>query len=400
MSAIAYEYRAVDRVGRERRGVARATDREGAYRQVVSLGLTPTSLKAADAGRTRRAGRVSAGELAQFTQELGVFIEARIPLSEALATIAEQETNDRFRRVLTGVASRVQSGRQLSEAMEEHRGVFGDVYLASIRAAELSGTMSRILGLLSEMLERTDEVRRQVRSALLYPAIVVGTLTLAVTFLVTFVVPRFAVMFRARGIDLPLLTRGLMAVGEFARGWWWALIPGACVLGVAARAALRRPAVRAVADRALHRVPVLGELLRGLALARFARVLGVCLSSGIGLIEALVMSGRASGRSLLEADAARMADQVRAGGRLGDVLGACGYVPVFARRMLAAGEQSGEMPRMCETVARQYERQARSLSKNLGTVIEPVLVVLIAGVVLVVALAVFLPMWDMVKLMQ
>lgn len=397
MSAVAFEYRAVDRSGREHRGVAQAPTRETAYRHVLAMGLTPTDLRPAS-GR-RRSRSVKAKELAQFTHQLGVFIESRIPLSAALADIAEQETNDRFRAVLTDVAAHVQAGEQLSASMARHASVFGEVYVESIRAAEQSGTMSRILEHLAEMLERMDETRRQVRGALLYPAIVLGTLTIAVSFLVTFVVPRFAGMFRARGVDLPVLTRVLMWLGESARQWWWVWLLALAACVVLGPRLARAPAARTGIDRLLHRVPVIRDLLRGLALSRFARVLGLSLSSGLGLIDALLMSGRASGRPMLEADVRRLAEQVRVGGRLSDILPSCPYLPVFTRRLLAAGEQAGELPRMCSTIARQYERETSQLARNLGTVIEPVLVVLIAGVVLFVALAIFLPMWDMVKLM-
>ncbi len=399
MNALAFEYSAVDRAGREQRGVTRAMSRETAYRQVVAMGLTPVSLRPAGATRRARSRPVGHKELAQFTHQLAVFIDSRIPLSEALAIIGEQETNDRFRRVLTDVASRVHAGHQLSAAMDAHRGLFGEVYIESVRAAEYSGSMSSILAHLADMLERMDETRRQVKGALLYPLIVVGTLGLAVSFLVTFVVPRFAAMFRARGVELPVLTRMLMSVGESARTYWWAWLPGIVAAIWCFRIMVRSPRTRGPIDRALHRVPVLRDVLRGVALSRFARVLGLSLSSGLGLIESLLMSGRASGRPMLEADIRRLTDQVRVGGRLSDILPACSYMPVFARRMLSAGEHAGELPKMCETVARQYERETGQLTKNLGTIIEPILVVLIAAIVLVVALAIFLPMWDMVKLM-
>jgi type II secretory pathway component PulF len=132
--------------------------------------------------------------------------------------------------------------------------------------------------------------------------------------------------------------------------------------------------------------------------SRFARVLGVSLAAGLGLIESLELAAGASGRPSLAADVQRMAERVRNGSRLCDALTDCGYLPGFARRMLAAGEQSGQVPKMSEVVARHYDRETTHLTKNLGTVIEPVLIVAIAGVVLVVALAIFMPMWDMVKL--
>jgi len=401
MSASVFEYRAMDKAGKSCRGTARASDREAAYRQLVSMGLTPVWMKSASPAREgRRSRRVKLSDIAQFTHQLGVLIEARIPLSDGLMSIAEQETNERLRRVLMDIAARVQAGQSIASAMGEHKAYFSDVYLSSMYAAERTGNLVKVMGHLSEMLERMQETSRQVRSALTYPLVVVSTLALATGFLVVFAVPRFAKMFSAKGIELPFLTRALMTVGESVQSFWWAYLLGAAAGVLGLRRAWRTPAARASLDELFHRIPVLRSIIRGVGIARFMRVLSLCISSGIGLIEALEMSGKASGRPMLMADAAKMISRVRAGGRLSDVLGSCDYLPTFARRMIAAGETSGEIPKMCDTVARQYERETSMLTRNIGTIIEPVLVVLIAGVVLMVALAIFLPMWDMVRLMS
>src|SRR5262249_42673798 len=222
MSATEFEYRAVSATGKEARGMTRAQNRGAAYRQIVGMGLTPTVIRPAREARSRRTARVSPRAIAQFTSQLECFIGARIPLGEAVAAIADQEENRRFREIIMNVAGSVQSGNQLSAALSAHRGAFGEVYEESVRAAEHSGNMTRVLSHLADMLERADETRRQVRGALLYPAIVVGALTLAVAFLLTFVVPRFAHMFSTRGVELPALTRALVVMGESAKSRWWA----------------------------------------------------------------------------------------------------------------------------------------------------------------------------------
>ncbi|MBC7771281.1 MAG: type II secretion system F family protein [Pyrinomonadaceae bacterium] len=206
-------------------------------------------------------------------------------------------------------------------------------------------------------------------------------------------------MFAGKGLQLPFLTRVLMIGGESVQHFWWAYIAGVAATIVCARRAWRTSAGQAVMDRFFHRLPVINRILQGLAISRFARVFGLSLASGIGLLEALEMGGRSSGRPMLQADTQKLIEQVRKGGRLCDVLPSCTYFPTFAKRLIAAGEQSGELSKMCDTVARQFERETSMLTKNIGVVIEPVLVVLIAGVVLMVALAIFLPMWDLVRIM-
>jgi type II secretory pathway component PulF len=180
--------------------------------------------------------------------------------------------------------------------------------------------------------------------------------------------------------------------------FWWAYALGAAGLVIAGRRAWRYRWGRAAFDSLLHRVPVVRDLLVGLAVARFVRVLGLCISSGIGLLEALDMAGKSSGRHRMRTDAERIARDVRAGGRLSSAMRSATYLPGFARRMLAAGEEAGELPRMCAVVARHHERDNALRTRDMSTVIEPVLIVTIAGIVLVVALAVFVPMWDMMKL--
>lgn len=398
MSVIVFEYQAIDRNGQTRRGTAQATDRDSAYRQIVAMGLTPVSLNSAAASR-RRARRAGSDDLVQFTNHLAVMIDARIPIGDGLLGMAEQESGQHMHRIVTDVAARVQSGESIAAAMSGHPEFFGPIYLECIRAAEKTGNMTKVLALLSEMLERTRETQRQVKSALAYPLVVIGTLGVATTFLVMFAVPKFATMFASKGAELPLLTKALMSVGTLGQAYWWAWLALGAGLAWWVRAARTNVSTRTKFEAVCHRIPLIGSILRGLAVARFMRVFSLGLSSGIGLIESIDMSGRASGRPALEADARRLSEHVRRGGRLSDALPECTYFPSLAKRMITAGEQSGELPRMCETLARQYEKDTAALTKNIGSIIEPVLVVLIAAVVLVVALAIFLPMWDLVKVM-
>jgi general secretion pathway protein F len=399
MSSATFDYRAVDHTGRTIKGRTVAASRDAVLRRLRGEGLTPVAVLPATGGAGVLRGKgVRTRDIVQFTRQLGVLLTARFPLSEALSSIAEQEEHPAFRDVVFSLAAKVQSGSPLASALREHQAAFGDVYLEAVHAAEQSGNLVKVLDHLSDLLERSEETRRQVRGALMYPACVCGTLFLAVGFLITFAVPKFATMFAQRGVDLPILTRVLIAVGNSVRDYWFVYALAAVGAWFGARAALRRAAVRRRVERAADRVPVVSEVLRGLAISRFARVLGICLSSGLSLMDSLAMSGRASGRGLMDEAANSMAGQVRSGGQFSVAVDRSGYLPKFARRMLAAGEKSGELPRMCDIIASHYERECSALVKTLGTLIEPVLIVMIAASVLVVALAIFLPMWDLVTL--
>lgn len=396
---IAFRYKAVDRSGQIHKGDTHANSGPEAFRKLASRGLTPIWIKPASRSRiSLRARGVKQRDIAHFTNQLSVLVSARIPISDGLVSLAAQEPNPKLKRIITDVAARIESGEQIAVALASHQDTFGPIYVNSVRAAEKSGNMIRVLEHLSQMLERAHETAQQVRSALMYPMIVVTVLTSAVVFLVGFVVPKFARMFEARGTELPGLTRILMIIGESMQTYWWAYLIAIALAAVALRLAWKSPRSRRAIDRFLHKVPYLRRILVGLAVSRFIRVFGINLSSGLGLIDSLNLAGSAAGRPLLQDDVNVLVQQVLAGGRLTDGLAKCSYLTPFVTRMISAGEQSGELPRMCDIVARHYEHETTFLTKNLGTVIEPLLVVAIALVVLTVAMAIFLPMWDMVTL--
>jgi MSHA biogenesis protein MshG len=404
MSAVTFDYLALDKAGVKRRGQATAANKGEAFRKVAGLGLTPLSIMPAGnrmagiGGISLRSSRIRTKDLSNYTYQLGVLVSARIPISEGLVNIAQQETDPRLKTLVIDLAKRIQSGEQLAVAMEAHKEALGEVYVETIRAAEKSGHLAKVLEHLSEMLEKSQEQSRMVRSALMYPICVVSVLALAVLFLCGFVVPKFAKMFQSKSLKLPLFTELLMAFGVSIQNYWYLYILGIGLAIVGFRLAWLRPGGRAAIDRLCHKIPYLKNILIGSTISRFSQIFALSLQSGLGLIESLDLAGKAAGRPLLSKDVTRMIAQVRSGGRLMEVLGACNYLTPFTKRMLIAGEQSAEIPRMCAVVSRHYDRETSHLTKNLSTFIEPILIVSIAGVVLVIALAIFLPMWDMAKL--
>lgn len=401
MSATAfYRYEALDAGGRTRSGGVSASDRAAAFRAVAAMGLTPVSLHEGQAKSSRFTRAIKTQELAQFTYELSVLLEAAVPIGEGLRTIAEQERNPTMRALIADIATRIESGTSISGALREYERVFGSVYVETIAAAEHSGNLIRALNHLSEMLEWNAETTKVFKQAMMYPAAVIVALVLGTGFLLAGVVPRFAEMFEQRGMELPILTQVLRGIGLALRHYWWAILIGVPLIILGIRRAWAHPPARLRLDAALHRLPMLGRILTSLAVSRFSRVLGVSVSSGIGLIESLRQSGRASGRPLLRAEADALADRLTRGIRLSEGLRDTTYLPVFAKRMLSAGEESAELPRMCNVITRHYEREASHLAKSTGTLIEPILIASLTVVVLLVALGIFLPMWDAPSLMK
>lgn len=393
MTQITFQYKAIDRNGSSTKGVLQASDEREAYRQIVSSGLKPLRIKP-KAGRGRRR-RITLKDLSQLTYQFSVLMEARLPVVEGFRAIAEQESNERLREIMYQVAHAIEGGSTITQALEVHRDVFGDIYIQTIHAAELSGNLIEILNNLASMLDHEYEMRKQAKGALIYPMCVVGALGLAMGFLMVFVVPRFATMFASRGIDLPLPTQMLIWFSSFLRLAWPGLLVGGLMTIWGLRKAWRNPHSRKRIDRWLHHLPFIRDILQGMAISRFVRVFGISLRSGLCVIEALDLAGKASGRPMLEEDAQRMLEHVRLGGRLTEVINLCPYFPPFTRRMLSAGEESAQLSKMCQIISRHYDREVQHLTKNISTMMEPILVVGLAAVVLIVALAIFLPMWDM-----
>ncbi len=401
MSTAKYEFSALTREGTTQSGVMEAASWADAHKRMLTAGLTPVKLRVARKGWKRftgRRARVTLKELSQFTHQFAVLTEARIPLSEGLRSIAAEESNSALQRIVESIGASIGTGSTITESMEPHASVFGDVYIETVRAAEKSGNLTAVLHRLSQTLEDEIDRRAGLRAMLLYPACVVTALVLAVVFLLTVVVPRFVGVFQAAGGELPLPTRLLIAMSEGVRGYWWAGLIGVGALWTGLNRYQRTDRGQEVMERVLGWVPVVRDVRRAAALARFAHTFGLSLASGLGLIECLELSGRASGNRLMVQDCKRLAVAVAEGGTLSEAMKDAEMLTGFSRRLLSAGEQSAEMSKMCGIIARNYDREVKYLTKNMATVIEPVLVVLLAGAVLFLALAIFLPMWDMMAL--
>lgn len=398
MSATRFKYSAIDAIGKKRTGHISASTEQAAYREIASKGLTPT--KIAPIGRSSgllSRDTIKPADVAAFTRELSVLVEAKIPLGRGLQSIAEHENRARHREMIRDLASMIEAGSRITDALTKYKDVFGEVYIETMRAAEKTGNLAEVTGHLADMLEKQIESGQQLKRALSYPIIVMVFVALALTVIVVFVVPRFGKIFEANGVELPLTTRAVQAIGDSIKAAWWgyaAVLAGAIVGLVAI---WKSPTGRDFFERLLLRVPHIGKIIVSTTAARFSRVLSICLGSGLDLMEAVEIGGRSTGRPIFVRECDAMADRLRTGDRLSDVIQSSDYLPGFATRMLSAGKDSKELARASAVIARHYDRESEHLSKNINTLIEPMMTIAMAGIVLLVALSVFLPMWQMIK---
>ncbi len=401
MSLRSFEYVAAEATGEIRRGQIRGQDASDAFRRVRAAGLTPIELEPVREPRPLLSRqRVNASDVAGLTRELAVLVEARIPLDRGLATIAEHADKESVRTLVRDMAATIEAGSPMTEALERHESVFGEVYIETVRAAERSGNLLAVMSHLAEMLDRQIESRQQLRRALSYPLIVLGVVVVALVTIIVFVIPRFGATFDAHGVEMPVLTQLLKAVGESMRSWWWAYGSGLGGLVVGLLLAWQTHSGRREIERWLTRMPYVRSVISANSTGRFARVMSIGLSSGLDVIDSLLIGGRATGRATFATECDQMADRLRAGEELAQVLRGCEHMPSFARRMIGAGKDSAELAKACDIVARHFDREATHLTRNINSVIEPLLTVGMAIIVLVVALSVFLPMWQMVRINQ
>lgn len=397
MISVKYRYSAIASDGSKSTGMVEAGSEQEAYRKVSAFGITPVKLsQVRDMTPTVRRGRISSEDIAAFTRELSVLVEAKIPLARGLLSIAEHEDKMALKMMIRDIASSIEAGLPITDALAKYRDHFSSLYIETVRAAEKSGNLVAVMAHLAELLEKQTESRQQLRRALTYPSIVLFTVFLAVTVIVGFVVPKFAATFRAQKIQLPMITRVIQAIGFSVRDYWYIYLAVflAAIFGLIA--AWRSPSGRVVLEKLMVKIPYIGRIIVSVTAARFARVFSIGLTSGLNLIESLENGGRATGRPVFAQECDQMADRLRRGEQLQQVLRETSYLPSFARRMMSAGKDSAELARACDVVARHFDREASHLTRNINTFIEPVLTIALAGVVLLVAMSVFMPMWEMV----
>lgn len=400
MSTTTYKYKAVNESGSSCKGAIDASSEQAAFQMLSSRGLVPLSLKESSNSSLFQltAKRVTSLEVATLTREMSVLVEASIPIARGLMSIAEHEKNPMLRDMITDIATMIESGEKITSAFSKYRHIFGDVYIETLKSAEKTGQLGPVASHLADMLERNIETSQQIRRALAYPIIVICFVTLALSVIVIFVVPKFAGIFEANGVALPFTTRIIRAVGGSLTQYWYAYIAGILASIYAFKRAWHNEQGRFKIEKILHKLPYIGNMFTCVTTARFSRVMSIGLESGIEVIEAIEIAGGATGRPVFQSECVRMCDRMRNGDSLPDVINRATGLPNFARRLFGSGKDSKELARAGKIIARHYDRQSDHLAKNINTIIEPMITIAMAGIVLLVALSVFLPMWEMVSI--
>ncbi|MEN5169284.1 type II secretion system inner membrane protein GspF [Brevundimonas pondensis] len=392
----AFDYSAVDVAGRTVAGVLSAPDEAAARktlerRRLMPLSLSRASGAAATAEKTpRRSRKLSSRTLALTTRQLATLITVA-PVDEALRTLMLQAERPDVRGVLSGVHAGVVEGQRLSEAMARQGAAFPPLFRATVAAGEASGALGPILERLAEGLERDQQVRGKVITALVYPAVLALVALGVVTALMVFVVPKVVDQFDSMNQTLPLLTRAVIGVSDLMRHWGWliALVLAGGIGGFIV--GMRSPGFRLAVDRRVLRLPVVGRLTRDLHGARMARTLSTMIAAGLPVLEGLTITARTVSNRALRASTETMADAVREGGGLSAAMRRADVFPPILVHMTASGEASGRLEPMMERAADYLEREFSAFTAVMLSFLEPAIIVVMGGVVALIVLSILLP---------
>ena len=341
-------------------------------------------------------GKVGTKEIAIFFRQFSVMIDAGLPLVQCLEILAANQENQAFQKILTGVRTTVEGGATLANAMRGYPVVFDDLTTNMIEAGETGGILDIILQRLATYVEKAVRLRAAVKSALIYPVAVVSMAVLIVGALLKWVVPIFANLFAGLGVNLPLPTRIVMGLSGFVQTFWWVFFVGAFAVFFGIKQIRKHPRGRYYFDKLLLYVPVIGTLLRKIAVGRFTRTLGTLITSGVPILEGLSITAKTSGNAVLEEALMKVRKAIEEGRTIVDPLRECGVFPNMVTQMIGVGEATGAMDSMLQKIADFYEEEVDAATKDMLAMLEPFIIgalgIMIGGIVI----SLYMPLFAMI----
>jgi type IV pilus assembly protein PilC len=385
-----------------RKGEIDATDRPSALSELRRQSIVVTRISEKVGGRPqgRARGKVTDKELAVFTRQFSTMIDAGLPLVHCLNILAEQSESAPLREIARSVARAVAQGATLAESLRKHPRTFDDLFTNLVEVGEMGGILAVVLQRLAVYIENAAALKRKIRGAMVYPASIVGVACLVIAFMLAFVIPTFASMFKDLGAELPLPTRIVIWLSEFVRAY--GLIALGVLIGAAfsARAYRRTATGRSAVDALLLKLPILGVLIRKVAVARFTRTLATLLQSGVPILEGLRITATTAGNKVVEAAVLQCRVSVTEGKVLADPLQRSGVFPPMVIQMISVGEQTGALDTMLAKIAEFYDDEVTVVVNTLTALLEPLMIVFLGGVVGGLVVAMYLPIFKLVTLIK
>ncbi|GAB7537872.1 type II secretion system inner membrane protein GspF [Burkholderia sp. 3C] len=403
----AFRYEAIDQAGRTLKGVLEADSARAGRGQLRTQGLTPLSVElAASRKQGERKQRLSIGrklsqrEQAILTRQLASLLIAGLPLSESLSVLSEQSERDYVRELMASIRAEVVGGHTFANALTQHPNDFPEIYRALVAAGEHTGKLGIVLSRLADYIEQSNALRQKIVLAFTYPGVVTMIAFGIVTFLLSYVVPQVANVFTSTKQQLPTLTILMLALSNFVRHWWWASLAGVAVMVFAIGKVLARPAPRLAFDTWALTAPLFGKLVRGYNTVRFASTLGILTAAGVPILRALQAAGETLSNRAMIAKVDDAIVRVREGISLSRALGNTKTFPPVLVHLIRSGEATGDVTTMLDRAAEGESRELERKTMFLTSLLEPLLILAMGGVVLVIVLAVMMPIIELNNMVQ
>ena len=413
-----FQYEVADRTGSVSRGTAEAPEQADLIARFRERGQLVLSLRPATGGGTARSvdlgpvmagfrqsykrmsSGVNLGTILLFTGQLAAMLGGGLHLVRILTALAAESTHKIFTKVLEKVRDDISAGSTFADSLAQHPHVFNQLYISIVRAGEVSGSLPLVLDTLTTYLEKTDGIRRKVKGAIAYPAVILTVAVLIVMFMIIKIVPIFENVYAKANARLPLPTRVLIAVSNIVRSYALLVILAILVLGAILFAISQTASGRRFFDTLKLRMPLFGSLIRKSIMARTCRTLSVLLNAGIPLIEAMETVAKVSGNSVIESALAEATQRMRDGGTIAETLRETGHFPAMITQLVATGEESGTLPIMLAKAATYYEQQVDQAVATLSSLIEPIMIVVMGAIAGSVIFALYLTIFNIGQAMK
>ncbi|MCU0224161.1 MAG: type II secretion system F family protein [Acidobacteria bacterium] len=394
-----YAWKATTRSGEAKEGVLEAASQDAAVLALRKQGYQSPSVSKKGAGLAipKVRGSVSRKEIAIFTRQFSVMIDAGLPLVQCLEILASQQANKVFQAVLTDIRSDVESGHTLADAMRKHPKVFDDLYCNMVAAGEAGGILDTILQRLSVYIEKIVKLKAAIRGALVYPVSVIGIAVVVVWVILTWVIPVFADLFTGLGATLPTPTRITISLSNFLRRWWWLMAAGLFGTAMGIKAYYKTDQGRHVIDKALLKAPVIGMLIRKIAVARFCRTLATLTTSGVPILDGLDITARTAGNAIVEDAIMAVRRSVEQGKTISEPLQQTGVFPSMVVQMIGVGEHTGALDTMLSKIADFYEDEVDEATANLLALLEPLMISFLGVVIGGIVISMYMPMFSLIS---
>jgi type IV pilus assembly protein PilC len=396
-----FKWEGTTKSGQTMKGEMEAPSEEAVQAQLRSQGISPGNIKEAGKGfdmEIKIPGfepKVTTKDIVVFTRQFATMIDAGLPLVQCLDILSKQQENKTFKTILTQVKEDVESGSTFADALKKHPKAFGNLYVNLVAAGEIGGILDTILNRLAAYIEKALKLKKQVKSAMTYPATIIGIAVLVISVILVFVIPQFQEMFESFGSQLPLPTRIVIALSEFIQSYIFVIIGGCFAIVWILKRIYRTPKGQLFFDALFLKLPIMGVLVRKVSVAKFTRTLGTMISSGVPILDGLDIVAKTAGNKIVENAIYKVAQSISEGKTIAEPLEQSGVFPSMVCQMIAVGEQAGAIDTMLNKVADFYDDEVDDAVGNLTAMMEPLLMVFLGTAVGGLVVAMYLPIFQM-----